>query len=212
MPLPADFPIGTATTLPIVRTRPWWAIFGILLNSVTLLAGIYAVSERKRDVLVTTAIAVPQVILAVTAILLEATFLAIPSIVLFVAFFVYTLTRLLAYVIRGRIVTRDKIFAAVSVYLLMGLAWASFYVLVDALAPGSFAVSANSAIPTDASGQPDYVYFSFVTLTTLGYGDITPATSLVRPLIVLEALGGILYIAVLVARLVSLYDPHADED
>jgi hypothetical protein len=196
---------------PFFARGAGWAILGILLNTVTLLAGIYAVSERKRDVIVTTSIAVPQVVLAVTAILLKATFLGIPSILLFVAFFIYTLTRLLAYVIRGRTVTRDKIYAAVSVYLLMGLAWASIYVLVDSLAPGSF-VSLNGATPTDSSGHPDYVYFSFVVLTTLGFGDITPASSTARPLIVLEALGGVLYMAVLVARLVSLYDPKADAE
>lgn len=196
---------------PVFAQGPGWAILGTLLNAATLLAGILAVSERKRDWIISTAIAIPQVTLTVIAILLGTGLLAIPSILLFVAFFVFTLTRLLAYVVRGRTVTADKISAAVSIYLLMGLAWASIYVLIDSLAPGSF-VSLNGAIPTDSSGKPDYIYFSFVTLTTLGYGDITPASSAVRPLIVLESLGGVLYIAVLIARLVSLYDPRTAED
>lgn len=127
--------------------------------------------------------------------------MAICAIVLFIVFYVFTLIHVLAYVLRGVEITRDKLYGAISVYLLVGLAWAAAYALLQAVAPGSF---------TSASDKPDLIFFSFVTLTTLGYGDITPVTGPARSLALLEAVTGVLYLAVLVARLVSAYRPSAE--
>jgi voltage-gated potassium channel Kch len=95
----------------------------------------------------------------------------------------------------------DAIFAAFCAYLLMAVAWAGAYVVIDALAPGSFRLA-------DGSGDlslPSAMYFSLVTLTTLGYGDISPVGELAQRLAVLEAFSGVLYVAVVVSRLVSAY-------
>ena len=191
---------------PFARVGPGAATLLILLNSATLAAGIYAVRETSIDVWITVSLAAVQVVLAVSGTVFRDERFGLPAIVLFVLFYVFTLIRLLGYVMRGRKVTLDKIYGAVSVYLLIGIAWGSLYVLIDAIAPGSFQISEN-VLPADGSGLPDYFYFSFVTLTTLGYGDITPVSPFLRPLVVLEALSGVLYLAVLVARLVSLYRP-----
>jgi VanZ family protein len=94
---------------------------------------------------------------------------------------------------------RDRIFGAIVLYLLIGMVWAFAYAVVDLFLPQSFAGR------SDASPDPaDWVYFSFVTLTTVGYGDITPVSRMVRSLSILEALVGQLYPAVIIARLVSL--------
>jgi VanZ family protein len=94
---------------------------------------------------------------------------------------------------------RDRIFGAIALYLLLGLMWALVYAVVDLFAPGAFAGRSQ----TD-QGATDWVYFSFVTLTTVGYGDIVPVSRIVRSLCILEALVGQLYPAVIIARLVSL--------
>ena len=92
-----------------------------------------------------------------------------------------------------------RIQGAVAAYLLLGLAWALAYELVALLATGAF-----SGTGLGEGERPQFVYFSFVTLTTVGYGDVTPVHPVARSLAVAEALTGQLYPAILLARLVSL--------
>jgi hypothetical protein len=96
----------------------------------------------------------------------------------------------------------DRIVGAVCVYLLIGLAWAKVYETLDMVAPGSFRFPADTAWAT--LGMPRYTYLSFITLATVGYGDVTPATPLAGTLAWIEAITGQLYLAITVARLVAL--------
>ena len=83
--------------------------------------------------------------------------------------------------------------------MLFGVLWAHAYHIVAILQPGSFRG------PTDGlANLPGWAYYSYVTLTTVGYGDITPASQVARTLSVGEALAGQLYLAVLIARLVAM--------
>jgi voltage-gated potassium channel len=103
----------------------------------------------------------------------------------------------------------DRIVGAICVFLLIGLGWASVYEMLDRAVPGSFRYPADSAWTTPSAFR--YRYFSFVTLATLGYGDITPVTALAGTLASLEAIAGQLYIGITVARLVALsLTDHAD--
>jgi hypothetical protein len=101
----------------------------------------------------------------------------------------------------GRGITADRLRGAACAYLLMGLAWALAYRLIERFIPGSFAGLA--AIEADGMETPQMVYYSFVTLTTLGYGDITPVRPLAETLSFLEAFVGQFYLTVLVAFLVG---------
>jgi Ion channel len=101
---------------------------------------------------------------------------------------------------RGGPVSVHRVQGAVAAYLLLGLVWGYSYELVAALHPGAFA----SALAT-AREDRSLVYFSFVTLTTVGYGDVTPVHPAARSLALLEALTGQLYPAILLARLVTLH-------
>jgi hypothetical protein len=92
----------------------------------------------------------------------------------------------------------EHLYAALSAYLLAGVFFALSYWLIEQLLPGSFAG------PGDFS-RVGALYFSFVTLATLGYGDIVPRTDVARGLAIVEGVGGQLFLAVMVARLVSLY-------
>ncbi len=96
-------------------------------------------------------------------------------------------------------VTAARICGVLAVYMLLGLIWASIFSIVEHAIPGSFRLPAEKGV-TD-----ELVYFSFVTLTTLGYGDAVPLSSGARGLAIVEALCGQLYLAVLVARLVALH-------
>ena len=93
----------------------------------------------------------------------------------------------------------DRVFGAIVLYLLLGLIWGVMYAALGAHSPGAF-----DGHPGVTGGLADWVYFSFVTLTTVGYGDITPVATSARSLAMLEALTGQLYPAIIIARLVSL--------
>ena len=179
----------------------------LVLNSATLIAGVYAVSDTKRHMIIAVAIGVPWFVLAWANLILGGGTLALPTVIVMIVFYAFALVRVLAYVLRASPVTRDKIHGAISVYLLMGVSWASCYSLIHVLQPGAFLVD-QAHNPDGVFQFADFVYFSFVTLTTLGYGEITPVSAQARSLAMMEAVSGVLYIAILVARLVGLYRPQ----
>jgi len=110
------------------------------------------------------------------------------------------------HALRAGVVDAEHIFAALDAYLLAGLIFAVCYWLLDQTWPTSF--GAASASDLDLARA---IYFSFVTIATLGYGDVVPASDSARGLTILEAVSGQMYLTVLVARLVSLYSKQADE-
>jgi len=102
-------------------------------------------------------------------------------------------------------VDRERLAAALGFYLLLGLIFALIFSVIAELRPGSFHFAAPRPVEFPARPLTDMVYFSFVTLATLGYGDIVPLGSSVKGLAILEAIIGQMYLVVVVARLVSLY-------
>jgi hypothetical protein len=104
-------------------------------------------------------------------------------------------------------VTGHKIRGAIAAYLLFGITWSVLYGLLEQILPGAFSNSVAGAMYS-ADRQASITYFSFVTLTTVGYGDITPTHDISRMFAVMEALTGQLYPATLLARLVSLEVSH----
>jgi hypothetical protein len=107
----------------------------------------------------------------------------------------------LAHTFKSGAINFHRIQGSVAVYLLLGIAWSHAYFLVSQAHPGAFNMP---AVSTDVDEMPQFVYYSFVTLTTVGYGDITPVHPFARSLATLEALVGQLYPAILIARLVSM--------
>jgi voltage-gated potassium channel Kch len=104
----------------------------------------------------------------------------------------------LKFAMNARLVDTEHLYAALSAYLLAGIFLGLFYWVLEEIRPGSF------TSPGDFS-RMSAIYFSFVTLATLGYGDIVPRTDVARGLAIVEGVGGQLFLAVLVARLVSVY-------
>lgn len=112
---------------------------------------------------------------------------------------------ILVYVFGRGSVTLDGIFAAIAAYLLIAIAFAHVYLLLLASAPDSFRLPEPITESTDAALASSMVYFSFVTIATLGYGDVLPHTDVARMLAVIEAVVGQFYVAVIVALLVSKF-------
>lgn len=94
-----------------------------------------------------------------------------------------------------------RITGSITIYLLIGFIWANMIFIVNHFFPDSFHVS--QSVDWQDKNMFNYIYYSFETLTTLGYGDILPITPLAKTLIILEALIGPLYLAILIGRLVS---------
>ncbi len=119
---------------------------------------------------------------------------------------------LLSTLVHANEVSQDTIVGGICVYLLVGLFFAVTFMLMTELYPGAFIADGETIVrsATDSNtSATKLLYFSFVTLTTLGYGDITPGGDMGRMLSVAEALIGQLYLTIFVARLVALYVGHA---
>ncbi len=122
-----------------------------------------------------------------------------------VLFLGYVIGGIVLHLLRGRKVTLDTIAGAACAYMLIGALWASLYQAVDHLRPGAFNIPDTWLVGPRRDRQLALTYFSFVTLTTVGYGDITPTEPGVGGLCVAEAIVGQLYLAIMIARLVGLH-------
>lgn len=132
-----------------------------------------------------------------------------PTLVLLNASFSALFCAILAVVVLTQVfregpITSHRIQGAIAVYLLLGLGWAFTYAVIDLHWPGAFVPAAPAAATTTDDVGSRFVYFSLVTLTTVGYGDITAVHPVARSLVTLEALIGQLFPAILLARLVSM--------
>ena len=174
------------------------------LFSLVLVAGVLAVADRKRVLVIALVLAIPAIAgrwvnhfrpdLIPPAVFLVAGLILIAFVV----------GNLLRFVLRAPSVNTEVLCASISAYLMLGLMWTMAYWLVDQLTPGG-AFSFNTNTGTRSMNGFTGFYFSFITLSTVGYGDITPVSRIARWLAAMEAMTGLLYVAVLIARLVSLY-------
>ena len=121
-------------------------------------------------------------------------------------FFGLSVAGLFTYLKNARAVTNAHLSTAISIYLLLGLQWFALYNTIDIFDPGSFVH--RTSVPTGR--QTELLYFSLVTLSTIGYGDIVPLHDEVRILAALEGITGVLYVAITVALLVSAYKAKSD--
>jgi len=170
---------------------------GDIAFALLLVSGVLALAERgpARAAMLAVALVSATVdlgswVVPVPQPLVEATGLAALLLLLAVVLF---------HTLRDGPITLHRIQGGVAAYLLLGVAWAQAYTLLALLRPGAFSGAAAAG-----DGPRTFLYFSFVTLTTVGYGDVLPVHPAARSLAMLEAVTGPLYLAILLARLVSL--------
>jgi hypothetical protein len=174
------------------------------LLAITLICGMLAVGGRRKSLLLAACLALPAVAARWLWHYWPDSFLHGLFLTLGVLLFLQVTVQLLWFIVNARDVDSEVLAAGVATYLVLGLMWAMLYLLVGYLEPNAFTLPSSAA----AGKQLDSfnaLYFSFVTLTTMGYGDISPAAPVTRMLAVLEAVTGVLYLSVLIARLVTLY-------
>lgn len=175
---------------------------GVLLT-VVLCSAVLAVGAETRTLKIAVALSIPAVVAKwanhFAPALIPAEVFLLPG----MAFVVFVIFQLLRFILSASQVDTEVLCAGIATYLTFGLLWTFAYVLTARVTPNAFS-DAGIAGSKVLSGF-DALYFSYVTLCTVGFGDITPASPVARMLAVLEALTGTIYLAVLVARLVSMY-------
>ncbi len=119
-------------------------------------------------------------------------------------FMTYVTVNLVEFIVRAPAVSSEVLCAGVVVYLILGILWTLAYTAVEELQPGAFAFTTGGEGQHTMKGVTA-LYYSFITLNTVGYGDIVPVSAVARMLAVMESTTGLFYMALMVARLVSLY-------
>jgi hypothetical protein len=128
-----------------------------------------------------------------------AVFLTYIALIPYLALLVWILARFLSI---ARVITRDVLYAAMAIYLLLGAIFVPLYGTIETLAPGALR---DGSTPEAAIQWQQLIYFSYTTLTTAGYGDVLPVSWWARSLANIEMIIGVLYITIVMARLVALY-------
>ncbi|MGD1984965.1 MAG: potassium channel family protein, partial [Desulfobacterales bacterium] len=172
-------------------------LIGHLLSTLFLsmipLASAYALTENRKKAIIVLIIAAPFVILDGLNVFFTHRSLMVVAFSFGTILYFYIVILLVINLLSIRVITADLIFCAISIYLLIGIMWAGIYSVLEGISPGSF------------SEASDLLYFSFVTLTTVGFGDVAPLSVLCKRLAVFEAAMGSIYMAVIIAMIVGRY-------
>lgn len=186
---------------PVLAATPMGYTLARGATGLVLIAALFSVGFRRTPAVL--------FVLAfgahVVRVLLQDPWFDAASLVLRFLFLTYVLVLILARVLRDRNVTYDTIAGAACGYVLLGLVWADLFILLQAFRPGSYEVPASMVVGAGGDSRAALVYFSFVTLTTVGYGFVHPNDPGAGGLAVSEAIFGQLYLAIMISRLVGLH-------
>ena len=185
---------------PFVFERPFATEAINISFSITLLTAIYAVAGQRKELIIAGILGTATLLLHWLS-YFDPQLLS-PSIAVFSAilFFACCVCLLLINFIHRTRISADTLCGAVAIYLMIGLLWSFVYLLIAHQNPAAFSISF-----ANAKQFTDFIYFSFVTLTTLGYGDISPISPPARTLAYIEAILGQIYLAIIVAKFIGLH-------
>ena len=172
-----------------------------LVFSIIFITTIYAASKKRTHIIIAVILVIPTILAVWSEDIPISNTLVTIGHISGLTLFAFAVILILIYIFSEQEVSRQTISAAVAVYLLIALMWTYIYRLIELLYPGSFAVAQSKLL----DAENIYLYFSLVTITTLGYGDITPIGRQAASLAVLEAITGQIYLVVVVAWFVGMY-------
>jgi hypothetical protein len=177
-----------------------------LLFSTVLLGGAYAIGRTRWTMIVGFGLAILGVALQWATLLTRGVAIYRLEGAVYAIVLVFAIGEVLRYLLRKGPVTADKLHGALAGYIMLAILWAFAYTLMESFVAGSFNFSHTDA--TDPHAFFELLYFSFTTLTTVGFGDITPTTDQARSLVMIEEFTGVFFVGVLIARLAGLYPPE----
>lgn len=190
VPLADDLDLFSA---PLIRGT----VFSLLL-----LIGVWSLRGGRFAFRIGMALAIGGVILNILAFNAENELLEYGSLLALLGFLLVAITFTLRRVVLSTEISANRLVGAVCIYLLLGVLWALVYTLVERINPGSFS---GFSPGSDEGWDSEWLYFSFVTMTTIGYGDLLPVSATARALAYLQAIVSHFYLAMLVAGLVGAY-------
>lgn len=187
--------------LPFLSEIPYGHLILTIVNVMVLLTAVAAVGRSWLSFVIAVILVLPALVFRILA--LES---SLPGYFALswgfnAVFYVFILADLLHYVLRRDVMTADKLYGAVAAYILIAVLWAQLHGVTQYFHPGAYAFGGTPK----ALDMAELIYFSFTTLATVGFGDITPALVHSRYLTVLEMVTGVMYVAILIARLTGVY-------
>jgi hypothetical protein len=187
-----------------IGERIWADMSADIFFACALMSGLHAISEQPKQLRISLLLVGAITILSALHYTMRIPIIDKAKLVVSAVFLVQMLTMILTHIQKENEVTIDLIMAAACAYILLGIVWAYAYFFLQIFHPGSFNITENV---TD--DLVDFNYYSFVTLTTVGYGDILAITRAARALSIFEAITGQLYLAIMISRLVGLYSSQS---
>jgi Ion channel len=172
-----------------------------LLTTLVLLLGIFLISKKKKKFKIGIVLAFFSMSSKVIEYLHPNVYTVLLNVVCAMLFYGFLIGSLLQYILKAKKINIDVILGGISIYLLFGIFWVWAYNLVNYLDTNAFSQTVNWA---------ELIYFSFITLTGVGYGDIAPVSAFARSIAVMEAVCGVLYLAIMISRLVGMYGKAED--
>lgn len=192
------------TLSPIIGNTGVNSLFFNIIFAAMLIAGVYTVSHNTHLFIIMCILAFTTISLEVASLTIENWQFHQYTYYAGITFFGFNACAILREVFHGTTVTLDKIYGAVAVYFLVGLTFSFIFAIIEFKHTGAFS-NENIQIKNFFDIMPSFIYYSFVTLTTLGYGDITPITEAAKTASYLEACLGQIFMVVLMARLVGFH-------
>jgi hypothetical protein len=177
-----------------------------VLGSAAILVSVYAVSFRRSLLIFALILAIPALVQHLKLPEPNPSSISIMNIVLSFVFDVFVVVVIFRRVFAREQATSETVFGALCIYLLIGFSFASVYGLVATFQPNAFYLDPHTNLHT-VPNRFDFVYYSYGTMTSLGAAGITAVSAQARSFSVLEAILGVLYLAVLIARLMGAYRP-----
>ena len=162
---------------------------------------IYSIRLKRSQAIIALFLVLPLIITTWSEYFVDIKTLSLLTRIFGALFFGYAAINILRIIVKSEKVTKETIFAAIVAYLLIALMWAFLYMILERASPGSFSFPDKGLWGETMR----FEYLSFVTITTLGYGDITPITDQASALVMIEAVIGQIYLVVLVAWLVGMH-------
>lgn len=195
--------------LPLIRdlTGSDYAFVSELSFSVFLIIGIWSLPGTKCLFLSGIVLVILGIGSNLLAIAGAGYFFTYLSLISYIMFLLLTISLAIRQVVSSGPTNTNRVIGAVCIYLLLGLIWALFYVLLNMAIPGSFSVQIGG-VPFQQAHH--FMYYSFVTLTTLGFGDILPIRETARALSTIETIFGQFYIAILVGGVAATFIARKD--
>ncbi|MDH4092998.1 MAG: ion channel [Cyclobacteriaceae bacterium] len=198
--------------IPIAgAAHTWWGfLISEVLFNLIILAGVFSVLTRWKKQLFFIANAVLASVFRIFSFFIVVRWVELVGYVFGIVFLMLLGRMVLQHIFKDGPVNFYRIQGSIVVFMIIGIVWAMLYTLIESLLPGSFSATHGSQVYDDLFSQ--FLYFSFVTMTTLGFGDMIPTGSLAKSLVIFEGMIGLLYPVIMIARLVTLEVTHSAQE